>query len=98
MRWTFNHRCGNGERIDFRVFDLDDSLVWPADTSMHYFQDPGTSGYVDLACTIGANICWGGQQVSHGLTWGVGIDGRGACTNCCYHCAAMSVATDMTCP
>ncbi len=40
MRWTFNHRCGNGERIDFRVFDLDDSLVWPADTSMHYFQDP----------------------------------------------------------
>jgi hypothetical protein len=95
--WTFTNQCLDGENIQFKVFDQNAKLVWPTPPNV-YLSSPGATNTDAFLCTIGNKICFGGDQPQHNLSWGIGINGTQACSNCCYVCANASGSTNFTCP
>jgi hypothetical protein len=97
LSWTFANQCFNGENIEFKIFDTADRLVWPA-PPLVYVSSQGATNTDSFLCTTGSRLCFGGDQPVHHLSWGIGINGTGGCTNCCYICSNASASTTLTCP
>jgi hypothetical protein len=75
------------DNIQVRFFDNTDHGVWPADTTQVYLLPPtGQETAFLLACTLGATVCYGANDVAAGLDWGAGIQGINACPSCCTTC------------
>jgi hypothetical protein len=95
--WTVRDRCFNGESIQLRFFDRTDRLLWPTPTTV-YVLTQGNDQVHNLMCTKGARICYGANQPTHQLYWGVDIDNSKTCTTCCFVCDNKEAASELTCP
>jgi hypothetical protein len=59
---------------------------WPGATK-HWILNPGQKGTVAAgACQPGEKICYGGGNKDHSRFWGVSLDGKKGCSNCCIEC------------
>ena len=86
---TFNLMDGCAkvtDNIQVRFFDNTDRAVWPAVGQAYQLPPGGQPSTVSLACTNGATVCYGADDVATGLSWGAGIDGTSACPACCTSC------------
>lgn len=97
MTWNMAHQCPNGETIELRFFDVTNFGVWPSDLTEVYVLPSAQTQGVTLACTTGAQICFGGRQPQHGLFWGIDTDASKPCTACCLTCATGTTNQALTC-
>src|SRR5262245_55480592 len=97
MTWSMQHVCANGEQIELRFFDVTNLGIWPSDLTQVYVLPSGVTQQVTLACTTGAQICFGGREVAHGLYWGVDTDFSQDCTDCCQICSTTTINQALTC-
>jgi hypothetical protein len=94
LLWTVKDGCMNGENLQYTFFDEVTKGQYPS-----YSLAPGQQAMHALQCPPGDNICFGGRQPQHSLTWGVDIDNSKFCQNCCFTCANASVSLGSeTCP
>lgn len=93
---TFNltDECASvSDNIQVRFFDNNDRAVWPAVGQVYLLPPAGQPTTFPLACTLGATVCYGANDVAAGLTWGAGIDGTSACPDCCSTCNGLQTST-----
>jgi len=59
---------------------------WPS-SNKRWILNPGQQAYVEAGqCQLGEYICYGGGNQSGSKYWGVSLDGKKGCSNCCIHC------------
>jgi hypothetical protein len=97
MGWSTADLCSNGEDIEIRFFDTTNLVVWPADLTQVFVLRTGQTQGINLACTTGAQICFGADQPNHGLYWGLDIDASQSCTSCCATCANVTINQPLSC-
>jgi len=91
LHWSFQDNCLTAGTIQLRFFDRVNHLVWPADNAQVFVINPGDTKVVDLSCTNGSTVCYGGNLAAGGTGfWGAGIDGTQACDSCCTTCNGAS--------
>lgn len=101
MRWTFQDSCADGKAIQYRFFDFENGVGWPSAAGDTYQSvADGVTGFTDIQCIQGAQICYGAEPRPTNSTvyWGVGVDGKHTCDNCCVACGSISPEVTLTCP
>lgn len=88
-------QCGDGYRVDYRFFDVNNNLVWPASDRNYYTLAFNQYYRHDLACAPGAQVCYGASSGS--LYWGVGLDGNNGCEDCCAYCNGGTLTANLAC-
>ena len=59
---------------------------WP-DARKSWILNPGQKGTVAAgACEANEKICFGANNKDRSRSWGVSLDGKKGCANCCTHC------------
>ncbi|MES1204701.1 MAG: hypothetical protein ABUS79_02070 [Pseudomonadota bacterium] len=100
MRWTFTDSCPDGLAAQYRFFDFENGLRWPAVVT-NTFQSSidGQTVYQDLACIAGGQVCYGAEpNPSDGsVFWGVALEGTKACPACCALCGASNPQIQLIC-
>ena len=97
MNWILVDRCDDGLGLQARFFDVDRDLVWPGRGSV-FATGPG--GIIDalITCEVGDLICHGTEtDPADGLFWGLALDGRAGCENCCEVCRNLVVEFELFC-
>jgi uncharacterized membrane protein YhaH (DUF805 family) len=95
MEWSTSNPCGRTVRA--RLFDNTNGLVWPS-SGQYYSANPGGVVDVTITCRLGANICFGAAaDPPSNSYWGVGLEGRNTCRDCCYACANTRVDRPLIC-
>ncbi|MCG7929556.1 MAG: PPC domain-containing protein [Candidatus Thiodiazotropha lotti] len=100
MSYTIIDSCNDGYLIRYKLYDVDNDLVWPTATTHFSTQGLNRDNTHSLACRTGARICYGGSLTpdGSGLYWGVGLFGNQGCSTCCYTCTnGGSVRVGLTC-
>jgi hypothetical protein len=83
--------CDDGQDIYWKLFSDTRDWTWP--TGEEVYRSPGL-GYDDLraiTCEPDEWICFGAENESGGLVYGVGIDYSAECDDCCYPCESREV-------
>lgn len=94
MTWVVTDQCNDGYAVDFRMYDFDRNLVWPA-TGYWYTQYYNTPLSTSIACTYGSSVCIGGATGNR--SWGVGFSGNYTCSDCCHTCFGETVYASFQC-
>jgi len=83
---TWQVRSFHPAPVEVKFFSQNRKAVWPGATSHYTLKDMKATSF-KLTCVAGEKICYG-AAVSGNLTkaWGMGADGKKACTECCYTC------------
>ena len=79
-------QCNDGQDVQYRFFDDTTKQQWPADPTQVYVMKFGATVNNMLTCNTGDRICLGAGQAMGVNSWGVGIDGKAGCPNCCITC------------
>lgn len=81
---------GSNEFLLVRFYSKSRNVAWPAGNQAFNLPADGEDHVFPLNCFAGEYICYGAWigRMSH-IRWGLG-QGRGGCTNCCYHCDGSS--------
>ncbi len=100
--WRFVDLCDDGVETKWRVWAQDRDWVWPNPDSTFTAAEDGAITRQSIECVVGELLCFGGESVdADGETvsvWGVGLDGRTACDDCCEPCGALAIDMgDLTC-
>jgi hypothetical protein len=82
ITWVVGNQWCGGE-VDYKFFDIDNSLVWPS-ASSYYYSYYGQTYTSRLSCISGAKICLGANSGT--WYWGVGVNNNQSCTDCCGYC------------
>ena len=102
--WTMSDSCKDGRQIEFRFFGYRNGNVeteWPGDRKVYKTKNFNSPVDYKLSCKKSEKICYGGKSVGGKYRWGVGINRRKGCSNCCITCpqhGQYKTATNMTCP
>lgn len=96
LTWIVTDNCFDGSSVEYRFFDVNRNLVWPGN-GIVYSAEVGKPYESTLACQVGDKICIGADQPGIG-SWGVGINGAGTCSDCCYTCTTGGVTYSFECP
>jgi hypothetical protein len=84
LTWNMTNACS--KTTDVRFFDRVLQREWPGNSNV-YVIEPGRQFSQKLACTVGQKICYGAAPRTGGTgVWGVGLNDREACENCCAIC------------
>lgn len=59
---------------------------WPSSTRHWILDDDRQHTLTAGQCQPGEKICYGGSYQNNSFHWGVGLDGKHACSNCCITC------------
>lgn len=84
--WSFVDACGDDDDIQWRVWSQDREWVWPNVEGTFTSVGQGGETREPIECLVGETMCFGGES-SDGTIWGIGLDGRGACDDCCHPCS-----------
>jgi len=99
LLFTLTDGCNDGYQINFRFFSQDRDAIWPGRKSHYNTERYNKSVWKKLNCVKGERICYGAQSGEKGeRQWGVGLNGRNRCENCCYTCDGTSVKRRLSCP
>jgi len=72
--------------VDLEFYSDDRRVAWPGDNKVYTLKDSHWHTYV-LNCRRGEKICYGaGVRGKYDSYWGVGINRRARCEECCYRC------------
>jgi hypothetical protein len=93
--------CLDGAGIQFRFFDVDNLVVWPAAlTNTYQTLADGQTVFQDISCIPGATICYGAEpNPTDGVSyWGLSVTGDQDCAgDCCAPCAATNLGVSLLC-
>jgi hypothetical protein len=81
---TFKMRSFNKSVINVKFFSPSRKVNWP-EGKVFVLNDMKPRD-MTLTCVAGEQICYGAATENKSAQWGVGIDGKGTCTSCCYRC------------
>lgn len=84
QQWTLVDDCDDGLDVRWRLWSLDRDWAWPGPETTFVSEGMGRPNHEEVECLQGEQICWGAQAGAR--IWGVGVDGTGACDDCCYRC------------
>ncbi|MBK6916114.1 MAG: hypothetical protein IPH07_01820 [Deltaproteobacteria bacterium] len=87
--WTLEDACDDGLAIQWRVFSMDRDWLWPGPDAVFTSVAPHEPSYESVECLDGELLCFGAQAGDR--QWGIGLDGRGECDDCCQPCASDTV-------
>jgi hypothetical protein len=97
MEWSLSDGCNDGLGIGVRLFDRTNNLVWP-NASQYWRTGAGGTINVPISCERGARICYGAATDPQTTRyWGIGLDGRQGCDDCCYTCDDYRVSRNLVC-
>jgi hypothetical protein len=88
--------CAGGGSASVRFFDVHNGLEAPGPGRAHIVA-PSSSASFGLACEPNADVCLGAETRDGLVTWGVGLDGTRACTDCCARCLGQTVSSTLAC-
>jgi hypothetical protein len=77
--------CLDGLGVNYRFYDVSNSLVWPAASSYYHTELEGIAYSSRLSCWEGATVCYGAATGE--TSWGVGLDNTLWCPDCCVICS-----------
>ncbi len=80
---TFQVKCDYQYAVRLEFYSMERNLAWPGSNESYKVDDYETHTY-RLKCSSGEKICYGAGAGP--LYWGVGLDGRSGCKNCCAKC------------
>ncbi|KZX50342.1 hypothetical protein A3709_11345 [Halioglobus sp. HI00S01] len=86
IRFDIADGCNDGYRINYRFFDRDNNLRWPAGGGVYYTSALNQTYTSYLSCETGGLVCYGAESSDQYFTWGVGINDNSGCTDCCITC------------
>lgn len=83
---TWQLRSFHPNAVEVKFFSQNRRAIWPGADKHYTIKDYKVNSF-KLNCIAGEQICYG-AAVSGNLSryWGQGVDGKKACTNCCYTC------------
>lgn len=94
--WTVVDRCDDGAPVRWRVWAQDRDWVWPNPDETFVSDGYDRETEQSIECLVGELLCFGAE--SAGSVWGVGLDGRGQCDDCCEPCGIEAVDVgELTC-
>jgi hypothetical protein len=88
---TFNVKSDYQYAVRVEFFSQERNLAWPGSHDTYKVDDYQTHSY-RLRCSSGEKICYGASDSSGSTYWGLGLDGRHGCKNCCAVCGGNSVS------
>lgn len=95
--WSLVDACDDGDDLQWRVWSRDRDWVWPNIDDVFVSSGLDTVSRESIECLVGETMCFGGVA-GDGAAWGVGLDGRGSCGDCCFECSGDPVVLgDLTC-
>lgn len=96
QQWSIVDDCDDGRGIAWRLFSQDRDWIWPGPDDTFASAGLGVSASESIECLVGELVCFGGAAGDR--SWGVGLDGRAECEDCCQPCSATSVELEpLTC-
>lgn len=87
FRVTFNYRY----KAQIEFYSQDRNVAWPGNNQSYNINDYNNHVY-KLKCNSGEKICYGAWSLGGSKSWGVGMNNRFTCANCCVTCDGSSVA------
>ena len=111
MNFTFRDACSAAQTIRLRLFDETKDLIYLDGMSDYIIT--ATPRPISIACALGDQMCYGGQDAKATPTpgpipnrtpitlkmWGVGLNNDRSCTDCCFTCASKTIPQiDLRCP
>lgn len=82
---TFSVECKYQYKVQIEFYSQNRSVAWPGNDKAYDIDDYETHVY-KLKCNSGENICYGAWTLDGSKYWGVGMNDRFACDNCCVTC------------
>jgi len=89
QEWALSDRCDDGADVRWRVWAQERDWVWPGPDDTFVSEGYDRTSRQSIECLAGELLCFGGE--SGDSVWGVGLDGRGSCDDCCQPCASEAV-------
>jgi hypothetical protein len=84
MTWTITSKYQYKVQVAF--YSRTRSHLWPANGQAWGLDDYAPHQFT-LSCNAGEKICYGAWATGDATTyWGVGLDGKQYCSNCCSIC------------
>ena len=79
----------DGASIRYRFFQFSNDnrrlRQWPAGTRYYYIRRYNVRYSTTFSVNGGGNVCYGAATPDGRWCWGLGLDGRQRCSNCCYN-------------
>lgn len=107
IHWTIEDGCSDGIGLHYRFFLLTragngtEIGRWPSSGRVYVVESGGSQTHSLNASSSSAKVCYGASRPSgySGSYWGLGLDGRHGCDDCCYDAktSAQTVSTRLTC-
>ena len=85
VTWKLTDGCPEGDIIEVRFFEYDENSDLKASWRRKKIKGNGTSSFKLRCYSPGHRVCYGAAN-RPGYHWGVGMDGRESCTDCCASC------------
>jgi hypothetical protein len=83
---TFKMRNVTPNNVQFAIYSESGRCSWPA-AGEHWNLNDGRMHTFRIACNIGEHVCYGGWYKDQSKYWGVGMNRKYTCSDCCQHCA-----------
>jgi len=84
MTWKF--KSDYKYKVQVKFYSKSRNVVWPGN-GQAYNLDDSQVHEIKLNCQGGEKICYGGWVTGNAkLYWGVGVDGKRGCEDCCFTC------------
>ncbi len=94
--WSVVDLCDDDSDVYWRVWAQDRDWVWPNPEDAFRGTGYDQVAQQTIECIVGELLCFGGE--SPDAVWGVGLDGRGQCDDCCEPCGVDAVEiADLRC-
>ncbi len=87
--WSLVDACDDGDPVSWRVWAQDRDWVWPNPQDVFVSEGFDLVSRQSIECIAGELLCFGAESADS--QWGVGLDGRGRCDDCCQPCESEAV-------
>ena len=93
MIWNF--RSYDPHIVDVVLHAVSRRRAWPGGDEVYSLKDSNWHSF-RLSCVPGEKICFGaGVRGNYSESWGVGVENRSGCSNCCYTCSGNEVSWNL---
>jgi len=90
MTWKFRNQ--SEETLFTQLYSRERGQVWPSQSEAWHVDPTGIFYEQPISCVAGEYVCYGAWNRDKRLSWGLGPEGKGGCSDCCYHCGEGALA------
>ena len=88
---TFNIKSNHPNKVQVEFYSQNRNHAWPGGNKAYNLNDYDMHNY-RLTCNAGEKICYGAWVSGNSSKyWGVGMNNRQRCSNCCTTCNGGSI-------